>query len=698
MSRRKGGKRFAPTKKSNLIFSISRMLFVLMVIASFAINWQSILAFFTDEDFNNNVFSIKAYYDIDFNSNDENNLVESQRLSFNVETALMANTFIRDGYMFNGWNTESDGSGESFTDEQLVTQNSFTSFEDTNMLYAQWIDIPTNAVATVNGRYYEKLQDAIDAVPTDNTKTTVKLLKNVSEALTVAAGQNILFNFQSFTVSDQGGKNVIVNDGSIEIINGTIRTNANQGAINNNAGATLKMSGGSIISTGNRQAIYNAGIVEISGSAYLSSSCADNRGTLHNLASGTMTVTGGTIISSVRSGIYNLGTLVVGMQDNDPNLDSPTIQANTYGITTTTDISFYGGTVKGKSNAINDSSRITNLENNYEIVYSTETISGITYKTMFLDNGVSVIFDPNGGIIEEPVRMLNNGDPIGTLPIPEYAEYRFDGWFTAENGGTQITENMIINSSTTVYAHWSEQDVAEVNGVRYHFLQTAIDAVPNNTQTVVKVLEKIRVNVTVETTKNIVFDLSGVTLTADNNQPVINNKGTTTITNGTIKSNQNNYAAIDNKQNAKLYVTGGTIEATGERQAIYNERGYVEISGNPHLSSQAPERSTVQNIAASTMVIKGGTIISYTQQAVNNLGTMTIGTKDGTINTDLPNMQGNTYGIINEGTLKFYDGIAKGITGSITGTISEIEDNSHRTTSTEVISGTTYITEYLEED
>ena len=148
MSRRKGGKRFAPTKKSNLIFSISRMLFVLMVIASFAINWQSILAFFTDEDFANNVFSIKAYYDIDFNSNDENNLVESQRLSFNVETALMANTFIRDGYMFNGWNTESDGSGESFTDEQLVTQNSFTSVEDTNMLYAQWIDIPTNAEQT----------------------------------------------------------------------------------------------------------------------------------------------------------------------------------------------------------------------------------------------------------------------------------------------------------------------------------------------------------------------------------------------------------------------------------------------------------------------------------------------------------------------------------------------------------------------
>ena len=77
---------------------------------------------------------------------------------------------------------------------------------------------------------------------------------------------------------------------------------------------------------------------------------------------------------------------------------------------------------------------------------------------------------------------------------------------------------------------------------------------------------------------------------------------------------------------------------------------------------------------------------------------MRIGTKDGTIKNDLPNMQGNTYGITNEGTLKFYDGIAKGITGSITGTISEIEDNSHRTTSTEVISGTTYITEYLEED
>ena len=147
-----------------------------------------------------------------------------------------------------------------------------------------------------------------------------------------------------------------------------------------------------------------------------------------------------------------------------------------------------------------------------------------------------------------------------------------------------------------------------------------------------------------------------------------------------------------------MYITGGTIIATGGRQAVYNERGYVEISGNPYMVSSAPERPTVQNIAGSTMIITGGTFVSNEQQAVYNLGNMTIGTKDGTISTSVPDMRGATYGITNEGTLKLYDGIAKGVTGSITGNIQEIEDNSHRTTSTEVIGGVTYITEYLEND
>ena len=98
------------------------------------------------------------------------------------------------------------------------------------------------------------------------------------------------------------------------------------------------------------------------------------------------------------------------------------------------------------------------------------------------------------------------------------------------------------------------------------------------------------------------------------------------------------------------------------------------------------------------MVITGGTFVSKYQQGVTNFGTLTIGEKDGSIDTSTPNMRGHTYGITNEGTLRFYDGIAKGIQGGISGTVADIETDSQIVQSTETIEGTTYITAYLENE
>ena len=49
---------------------------------------------------------------------------------------------------------------------------------------------------------YETIQDAIDAVPS-NTQTTIKVLKDVelTESLSVSTDQNIVFNFQNYTIS-----------------------------------------------------------------------------------------------------------------------------------------------------------------------------------------------------------------------------------------------------------------------------------------------------------------------------------------------------------------------------------------------------------------------------------------------------------------------------------------------------------------
>ena len=49
------------------------------------------------------------------------------------------------------------------------------------------------AIARIGDEFYDTLQEAVDAVPTNNTQTTIKLLGSTSEIITVAKDKNIIF-------------------------------------------------------------------------------------------------------------------------------------------------------------------------------------------------------------------------------------------------------------------------------------------------------------------------------------------------------------------------------------------------------------------------------------------------------------------------------------------------------------------------
>lgn len=57
-----------------------------------------------------------------------------QSVTAKKDTALNANTFTRDGFTFNGWNTAADGTGDSYADGATVNLTENTT------LYAQWED------------------------------------------------------------------------------------------------------------------------------------------------------------------------------------------------------------------------------------------------------------------------------------------------------------------------------------------------------------------------------------------------------------------------------------------------------------------------------------------------------------------------------------------------------------------------------
>lgn len=625
-----------------------------------------------------------------------------------------------------------------------------------------------NYVAKIGNTRYTSLSDAIQAVPTTNVETTVTLLKNTSEVITVNRNQNVKLNLQTFTISNSGNNPIFSNNGTVTITNGTITSDTVQGAFNNESHGTLIMSGGKIMTTGTKQAIYNnGGLVEISGNAYLSST-SDQRAVITNLTGGRVTITGGTIKSTGFSGIDNSGNLTIGVKDGNISKTTPSIQGLTYGVNATTSFNYYDGVIKGQTNAINNESLVSDKETGTYLLHSMEN----SYKKVVLGVPVIVTFNPNGGTVTEGTREVDIGSEIGILPIPTRNGFDFMGWFTDPDYGTEVLSDTIINSAITLYAHWevSHVYVANVNGTDYEVLQDAVNTVPtNNTKVVITILHDIdNENIVVRNNQKIEFDIGSYTISntsgiiidnsgtieikngklirngANDQKRVIYNRssGNVTISGGEIKSNAHqaiqNYGTlnitggkiwvatsvdqgvINNENNGILNVSGGEIVGT-KRQAIYNDGGTLTISGNPTLSngySATANRACVQNhrgtttisggtitspstsypavLNESTMTITGGTITSSAQNGVNNTSNLTIGVKDGNINTSAPTIRGTTYGVKNTSTFKYYDGTIKGVSASINGTVTEIEDNSTRVDGTEVIDNVTYQTAHLE--
>lgn len=75
-------------------------------------------------------------YQIAFDANRGTGTMSNQVFDYDVSEALTANIFVRKGYVFMGWNTNPDGNGISYSDEQFVQNLIDTS--DVLTLYAIW--------------------------------------------------------------------------------------------------------------------------------------------------------------------------------------------------------------------------------------------------------------------------------------------------------------------------------------------------------------------------------------------------------------------------------------------------------------------------------------------------------------------------------------------------------------------------------
>lgn len=70
-----------------------------------------------------------------------------------TDTALRENSYTCTGYIFNGWNTKADGSGQSFSDRQKV-MNLTTENDGIVKLYAQWVKAESSLLLDAAGGTY----------------------------------------------------------------------------------------------------------------------------------------------------------------------------------------------------------------------------------------------------------------------------------------------------------------------------------------------------------------------------------------------------------------------------------------------------------------------------------------------------------------------------------------------------------------
>ena len=279
---------------------------------------------------------------------------------------------------FMGWYSGLDGAGDKY-DENSVISRDIT-------LHAYWSD--ELRICSIGDVTHGDLQSCINEASAGDT---IALLEDLRAQVEIPAGKDIILDLNGHRLGDNSvaGMPVIENFGKLTVLNGTITSSLRAGVLNNNTTGEMYIGNDArIIATGPRQAIYNkGGKLEISGNAYLSATSGE-RPAVQSLENGTLVIKGGTIISTQQEAVkVESGSATIGVENGVADRSTPILQGATTGLNTSVNVSMFDGTLRGKSAAINDTSRLTASEVGATSVgidsVVTEVVDGVTYKIIY---------------------------------------------------------------------------------------------------------------------------------------------------------------------------------------------------------------------------------------------------------------------------------------------------------------------------
>ena len=87
---------------------------------------------------------------------------------------------------------------------------------------------------------------------------------------------------------------------------------------------------------------------------------------------------------------------------------------------------------------------------------ATQLLTEKEYENMLTSSIVT--FDANGGTVDQSSVVVYYGQTYGQLPVPTREYHTFNGWFTSQEGGTQVTADTKVESTEnqTLYAQWTK--------------------------------------------------------------------------------------------------------------------------------------------------------------------------------------------------------------------------------------------------
>ena len=369
-----------------------------------------------------------AQYTVTFNANADGATVdqESKSVTYTRPYGELP-TPNRIGYAFDGWFTEADGG------QRVTAETSFATPAD-QTLYAHWTE--GAAAYTVkhlwqnigDDGYSEHEAETLSGITGQTTAAAAKTYtgftaQTVTQQTIAANGSTVVeiyYDRLTYTVIWMNGENTLKTD--------TVKYGA-KAAYTGGATPTKTETGHTCTFDG-----WNTA-VDGSGTAWTDSATVTDNVTWYARFSSTP----------------NTYTIEYG---NMNGLTNPNPESYTYGSTVTlkSPPDRAGYTFGGwftDSNCV--SGRVTEIS-------ATDTGNKAFY-ALWTANTYTVTFDANAdGVTVDPAsETVTYGDKYGELPTLTRTGYTFNGWYTGETGGQQVTAatEVRITADQTLYAHWT---------------------------------------------------------------------------------------------------------------------------------------------------------------------------------------------------------------------------------------------------